>query len=309
MNSPPHRFLWRDRRFRQLFGQAAVLILIALALAILGTNLTQNLRQLGIQLGFDFLRSQAGFSIGDHVVPYQSSNSYAQALFVGLVNSLRVIGAGIVLATVVGVTVGIARLSTNGLAKLLALIYVETLRNTPLLLHLFFWYFVVFFSLPPIATPITWFGFITLSKSGINLGNLTLSSEFSALMLGLSFYTSTFIAEVVRGGVQAVPRGQWEAARSLGLKPGQMMRLVIFPQALRAIVPSLANQYLNLAKNSSLAVSVGYPDLYAVSSTTFNQTGRAVEVMLLICTTYLLISLFIALLMNLYNRTVQVVER
>jgi general L-amino acid transport system permease protein len=309
MNSSNQPIFWRDRRFRQLVGQAAVVILIALALGLLGTNLTQNLRQLGIQLGFDFLRSQAGFSIGDHVVPYQPADSYGQALFVGLVNSLRVIAIGIGLATLVGITVGLARLSTNGLAKLLALIYVETLRNTPLLLHLFFWYFAVFFSLPPTDTPISWLGLISFSKSGISLGNLALSSEFSAILLGLSFYTSTFIAEIVRGGVQSVPKGQWEAAQAIGLNPTQMMRLVIFPQALRAIVPSLANQYLNLAKNSSLAVAVGYPDLYAVSSTTFNQTGRAVEVMLLICATYLLISLVISLLMNLYNRTVQVVER
>ena len=309
MNSPPSPPFWRDRRFRQLVGQAAVVLLITFAFGILGTNLIQNLQRLGIQLGFDFLRSQAGFSIGDHVVPYQPADSYAQALFVGLVNSLRVIAIGIGLATLLGVIIGLARLSTNGLAKLLALIYVETLRNTPLLLHLFFWYFAVFFSLPPVDTPIVWLGLIAFSKSGINLGNLALSSEFSAILLGLSFYTSTFIAEIVRGGVQSVPKGQWEAAQAIGLKPGQMMRLVIFPQALRAIVPSLANQYLNLAKNSSLAVAVGYPDLYAVSSTTFNQTGRAVEVMLLICLTYLLISLFISLLMNLYNCTVQVVER
>jgi general L-amino acid transport system permease protein len=309
MHPSPLPAFWRDRRFRQLVGQAIVFLLIALAFGLLGTNLIQNLRQIGIQLGFDFLRSQAGFSIGDHIVPYQPADNYGQALFVGLVNSLCVIATGIGLATLVGVTVGLARLSTNGLAKLLALIYVETLRNTPLLLHLFFWYFVVFFSLPPTDTPITWLGLVAFSKSGISCGGLALSSEFSAITLGLSFYTATFIAEIVRSGVQSVPKGQWEAAQAIGLQPAQMMRLVIFPQALRAIVPSLANQYLNLAKNSSLAIAVGYPDLYAVSSTTFNQTGRAVEVMLLICVTYLLISLFISLLMNVYNRTVQVIER
>ena len=129
------------------------------------------------------------------------------------------------------------------------------------------------------------------------------------MLAGLTIYTGTFIAEIVRGGIQSVPRGQWEAARSLGLKPGLLMRLVIFPQALRAILPPLSNQYLNLAKNSSLAIAVGYPDLYAIASTTFNQTGRAVEVMILICATYLTICLVISLLMNMYNRSVQLVER
>lgn len=140
-------------------------------------------------------------------------------------------------------------------------------------------------------------------------GGLSLSSEFSAILLGLSIYTGTFIAEVVRGGIQSVPKGQWEAARSLGLQPGPTLRLVILPQALRTIIPPLANQYLNLAKNSSLAIAVGFPDLYAIASTTFNQTGRAVEVMILISLTYLSISLIISLLLNLYNRSVQLVER
>lgn len=302
--------LWRDIRFWRFVGQAIAVVLVVLLFAYLVTNLTRNLRQLGIQFGFNFLRSQAGFGIGDHPIPYEPSDSYIQALLVGLVNSLRVVVAGIVLATIVGVTVGIARLSDNWLVRNLALIYVETLRNTPLLLQLFFWYFAVFFSLPAPENPVSWLGLVSFSKSGIGLpAGLRFSSEFSALLLGLAIYTATFIAEVVRGGIQSVPKGQWEAARSLGLKPGIVMRRVIMPQALRTIVPPLANQYLNLAKNSSLAIAVGYPDLYAIASTTFNQTGRAVEVMILICATYLTISLLISGLMNFYNRSVQLVER
>ncbi len=289
-------------------GQAIAVVLVVLLLFYLLGNLNRNLQQLGIRFGFGFLNSQAGFTIGDSPIPYQPADSYSCALLVGLLNSLRVILAGMVLATVVGVTAGIARLSDNWLVRHLALVYVETLRNTPLLLQLFFWYFAVFFSLPTADNPVTWLGF-AFSKSGISFGGLALSSEFSALLLGLAIYTGTFIAEIVRGGIQSVPKGQWEAAQSLGLKPFSTLQLIILPQALRAIIPPLANQYLNLAKNSSLAIAIGYSDLYAIASTTFNQTGRAVEVMILICTTYLTISLIISLLMNFYNRSVQLVER
>lgn len=301
--------LWRNVQFWRFAGQVIAVIVVLSLLGFLWANLNRNLTQLGIRPSFGFLQSQAGFAIGESLIPYQSSDTYGRALLVGLLNSLLVIGIGIVLATLVGITAGIARLSSNWLVRKLALVYVEVLRNTPLLLQLFFWYFAVFFSLPQAGDPLRSLGF-SFSKSGITLpGGLQLSSEFSALLLGLAIYTGTFIAEIVRGGIQSVPQGQWEAARSLGLQPAQIMRLVIFPQALRAIVPPLGNQYLNLAKNSSLAIAVGFPDLYAVSSTTFNQTGRAVEVMLLISATYLTISLLISLLLNLYNRRVQLVER
>ena len=301
--------LWRNVRFWRFAGQAIAVILVLSLLGFLWANLTRNLAQLGIRPGFQFLQSQAGFAIGESLIPFQSSDSYARALLVGLVNSLFVIVLGIVLATAIGVTVGIARRSPNWLVRNLALVYVEVLRNTPLLLQLFFWYFAVFLSLPKPDNALQWLGF-RFSNGGITLpGGLHLSPEFSALLLGLAIYTATFIAEIVRGGIQSVPKGQWEAAKSLGFKSGQMMRLIIFPQALRAIVPPLGNQYLNLAKNSSLAIAVGYPDLYAVASTTFNQTGRAVEIMLLISVTYLSISLVISLLLNLYNRRVQLVER
>jgi len=299
---------WRTDRFWRFAGQAIAVVLIVSALAFLGTNLDRNLRQLGIRVGFGFLRSQAGFTIGETPVGYEPSDNYSQALLIGLLNSLKVIITGIIAATIVGVTAGIARLSNNWLVRHLALIYVEGLRNTPLLLQLFFWYFAVFLSLPTPENAIS-LGLINFSNRGVGLFGTLLSPEFSALLAGLTLYTGTFIAEIVRGGIQSVPKGQWEAARSLVLKPGLVMRLVILPQALRAIIPSLSNQYLNLAKNSSLALAVGYPDLYAISSTTFNQTGRAVEVMVLICATYLTISLSISLSMNLYNRSVQLIER
>lgn len=377
--------LWRDTRFWWIVGQVLVVLLTAIAIAIFWSNLSRNLQQLGIQFGFGFLKSQAAFDIGETPISYGPADNYTRALQVGLVNSLRVTVFGIVLATIVGVTAGIARLSDNWLVRQIAVVYVETLRNTPLLLQLFFWYFAVFLGLPRLPAYIQLPGPIYLTQQtvalpwvqltrdtdtwlwmlGANLllvwawhrwdrraaapavplllklftltltvaialillenklfgwdapqiiagrieGGLKLSPEFAALLVGLSLYTATFIAEIVRGGVQSVPQGQWEAARALGLKPGYILRLIIFPQALRSIVPSLGNQYLNLAKNSSLAIAIGYPDLYAVASTTYNQTGRAVEVMVLISITYLSISLVISSLINWYNRTVQLVER
>lgn len=301
--------LWRDHRFWRI-GAQVIAVFLALAIAtLLWSNLQRNLQQLGIQLGFDFLRQQASFDIGETLIAYKPSDTYSRALWVGLINSLRVAVLGIVLTTIVGVSVGIARLSDNWLVRHLAAIYVEVLRNTPLLLQLLFWYFAVFLSFPKVENKISLWGLIKISQNGIEFPWFTLSPEFSTLLAGLTFYTGAFIAEIVRGGIQSVPKGQWEAARSLGLKPGLVMRLVIFPQALRVIIPPLTSQYLNLTKNSSLAIAIGYPDIYFVASTTFNQTGRAPEVMLLIMLTYLTLSLTISLSMNLFNRTVQIRER
>jgi len=301
---------WRDSRFWRIAGQCVVLFFLALAGWVLFANLTRNLRQLGMPFGFNFLGSQASFGIGEQSIAYHPSDSYRYALLVGLLNSLKVMVAGVMLATGVGFTVGIARLSDNWLVRQLALVYVEVFRNTPLLLQLFFWYFAVFLGLPPLEHSIQWFGIISLSQQGIGLlGRVTFSPEFSALLLGLTLYTAAFIAEIVRAGIQSVPKGQQEAAQALGLRPSQVMRLVIVPQALRVIVPPLTSQYLNLAKNTSLAIAVGYADVYFVASATFNQTGRAVEVMLLLMAIYLAISLAIALGMNAYNRSIRLVER
>ncbi|CDN10801.1 Glutamate Aspartate transport system permease protein GltJ (TC 3.A.1.3.4) [Richelia intracellularis] len=222
---------------------------------------------------------------------------------------MRIAIAGIILTTIVGIGAGIARLSDNWLVRNLSLVYVEIFRNTPLLLQLLFWYSAVFLGLPKVENKLSLGNLIYLSQASIEFPWFTLAPEFSALLLGLIFYTGSFIAEIVRGGIQSVPKGQWEASVSLGLKPSLTMRLVVFPQALRVIIPPLTSQYLNLTKNSSLAIAIGYPDIYFVASTTFNQTGRAVEVMLLIMLTYLTISLITSVSMNIFNRTVQIKER
>ncbi|BAT51438.1 amino acid ABC transporter, permease protein [Nostoc sp. NIES-3756] len=305
-DKPP---LWRDSRFWNIAGQLTALFLAALVVTVLVSNLNRNLQQLGIQFGFDFLKQQASFDIGETLIAYKPTDTYSLALLVGLINALRVAITGIILTTIVGVLAGVARLSDNWLVRNISLVYVEIFRNTPLLLQLLFWYFAVFLGFPKADNKISLWGLIGLSQNGIELPWFTLSPEFSALLLGLTFYTGAFIAEIVRGGIGSVSKGQWEAARSLGLKPGLIMRLVIFPQALRVIIPPLTSQYLNLTKNSSLAIAIGYPDIYFVASTTFNQTGRAVEVMLLLMLTYLALSLTISLIMNAFNRTVQIKER
>jgi general L-amino acid transport system permease protein len=382
--------LWHHPQFWPWATQGLVLLCVVVLLVYFGTNLAANLQQKQLSFGFDFLQSQAGFNIGESLIAYQPTNSYLQALVVGLVNTLRIVALGLVFATLVGVGVGIARLSDNWLVRQLGTIYVETLRNTPLLLQLVFWYFAVFVSGPPFERRFHLLGEISFSQRGLLLpdflprlsimtwliclgigvalarwvwrlqqrrrlergeptkawfmaavtltfwgcmawvltrefpfnlewptvqnnttikAGLLLTPEYAALLLGLTFYTAAFIAEIVRGGILAVPQGQWEAARSLGLNPNLTMRLVVLPQALRVIVPPLTSQYLNLAKNSSLAIAVGYPDLYSVSSTTYNQTGRAIEVILLMMATYLVMSLLISLVMNVYNRRIQIVER
>jgi general L-amino acid transport system permease protein len=306
-NSKPP--IWRDKRFWNIAGQFIAVFIVAVVVTILWGNLNRNLQQLGIQFGFDFLKQQASFDIGEMLISYKPTDSYSRALWVGLINSLRIAVAGIFLTTIVGISAGIARLSDNWLVRNIAIVYVEIFRNTPLLLQLLFWYFAVFLGFPKTENKISLWEFVGLSQNGLELPWFTLSPEFSALLLGLTFYTGAFIAEIVRGGIQSVPKGQWEAARSLGLKSGLVMRLVIFPQALRVIIPPLTSQYLNLTKNSSLAIAIGYPDVYFVASTTFNQTGRAVEVMLMIILTYLTLSLTISLIMNLFNRTVQIQER
>ncbi|WP_445635569.1 Permease protein of amino acid ABC transporter [Nostoc sp. DSM 114161] len=298
-----------DYRFWRIIGQFFAVFLTAVVILMLWENLNRNLQQLGIQFGFGFLNQQGSFDIGETAISYKPTDTYSRALWVGLINSLRVAIAGIFLTTIVGIAAGIARFSDNWLVRKIALVYVEIFRNTPLLLQLLFWYFAVFLSFPKTENKISLWGFISLSQSGLELPWFTLSPEFSALLLGLTFYTGAFIAEIVRGGIRSVPQGQWEAARSLGLKPGLVMRLVIFPQALRVIIPPLTSQYLNLTKNSSLAIAIGYPDIYFVGSATFNQTGRAVEVILIIMLTYLILSLSISLIMNLFNRSVQIKER
>jgi general L-amino acid transport system permease protein len=327
-NPAPTTPWWRDRRVIPWLVQGAVALIVLVVVAFLLSNLVRNLTAAGLLLSWSWLGTPAGFDIAETLLPFDASMPYWRGLVAGLVNTLRVVLAGLIASTLLGALVGMATFSSNGLLRRLSGVYVEVLRNIPLLLQLVFWYFVVFLSLPNGTAAIQLPG-IVLAKSGLYLAGfgeglrwtlphldhgvwqapLRFSVEFGALLTGLTIYTAAFIAEIVRGGVDAVPRGQWEAASSLGLRWWPTMRQVVLPQALRVIVPGLNTQYISLAKNSSLAVAVGYTDLYSVAETTLNQTGRAVEVILLLLGSYLVLDLIISMLMNGLNRLVQIRER
>ncbi len=378
---------WRDERVLQILSQIVFLGLLVAAGYYLYHNMMTALAQRGLLPSFHWLKLTAGFDIGEHLIPYSRSSTYGRALVVGILNTLLVSFLGIIFATLLGIVVGVARLSGNWLLSRLAAFYVEALRNIPLLVLLVFWYTGIFLKFPRtkdaivlpgpiylsnrgvaipwgiptetfrtylwvllfaviVAAIVAWqlilvgkrtgrpplvtlwtfltfmviavIGFIVLKPlqwtfpelKGFNtVGGYNLTPEFSALLSGLVIYTSAYIGEVVRSGIQSVPKGQYEAARALGLDGFQTLRLIIFPQALRVIVPPLTSQYLNLTKNSSLAVFIGYPDLYSVSGTIHNQTGRAVEVTLLMMAVYLSFSLITSLFMNWYNRKIRFVER
>ena len=310
---------WRDNRKLGWLIQLVAGLFLLLAIALLLGNLERNLARAGLRLTLGWLNQPAGFDIAETLLPYRASDSYGRALLAGFVNTLRVVVSGLVLATALGVAVGAASFSGNPLLRSVTRIYVELVRNIPLLLQLVFWYFAVFLSLPSADQALQLPG-IQLAKSGIYLfgadlvngelvGGLRLSLELAALLTGLVIYSAAFIAEVVRGGIASVPLGQWEAAKSLGLKPLQILRLVVLPQALRVIIPGLNSQYISLAKNSSLAVAIGYPDLYAVAETTLNQTGRGIEVFLLLLVVYLMLDLVISVVMNAIDRLVRLQER
>ena len=290
-------------RSKRLWLQVIILLGLLTVMGILINNLAVNLIRTGLGLSFDWLWRPAGFALSEHPLTYQPSASTAWALLLGWLNSLRVIVAGIVLATLLGVTTGAARRSLNPLLRQLAALYVGSIRQIPLLLQLLFWYFVAFLGLP--SEPFAPLGaVIQLSNQGISMLGVRLSVEFAAVLLGLSVFTGASIAEVVRGGLDSVPRGQWEAFRSLGMTEGLGLRRIVLPQALPAILPALSSQYLNLAKNSTLAIAVGYADLYAVSDTTITQTGRAIEGFLLLLLSFLLLNLLINGGMQLLNRAV-----
>jgi general L-amino acid transport system permease protein len=380
---------WRDDRVlkwaAQIASGLAVIVLVWLAVA----NVLSAARQRGLDLGFGFIDDAAGFALGESPIPFDPSMSFGRALWVGLLNTLQVAAVGIVLATLLGVAVALARLSSNWLVNRIAGVYIDIIRNVPLLVQLFFWYFGIFQQLPPVRESLTLPGPVYLSQRGLYLpwpqataqtgpwvatgliglalavvayklllrrqlttgrsshptlaagllliglpligwfalggrpfelsvpvfqrfnfeGGLRLSTEFAALLTGLVIYTGAFTAEVVRAGIQSVPRGQIEAARAVGLTQAQLLRLVVFPQALRVIIPPLISQYLNLTKNSSLAVAIGYPDLFFVGRTIINQAGRAAPVFALVMGVYLALSLFTSAVMNLYNRRVRFLER
>ena len=378
---------WRDTRFLQALAQAIFVILVLLAGRWLIVNLLTSLDERGLDLSFSFFQRTAGFGIGEGL-PFERTDTFWRAYVVGLTNSIRVIVFGLALATVLGILTGIALLSTNWLLRNIFGAYVEVMRNTPLLVQLFFIYFGIILKLPslqdrlilgpfslsnrgfffPRAVPqdgstlwlvltsvalvagiilyrvllrkriltgvetrpglsasllifgiplLSWFLLPGSPYSieypelvGLRVeGGARLTPEFAGILFGLVLYTAAFIADIVRAGILAVPKGQLEAAKASGLTQAQVLRLVILPQAMRVIIPPLTNQYLNLAKNSSLAVGVGFPDLYNISSTIFNQSGQAVQVISLMMATYLLISLLISALMNVLNARLKIPER
>ena len=321
---------WYNPRLRGVIYQAAALIaVIAVGWYLVGNTL-HNLATRGIVSGFGFLERPASFAIGETLAAYSSTDTFARALWIGLLNTLLVSVLGIVLSTVLGTVIGIVRLSPNWLMAKLSTLYVESVRNVPLLLQLFLWYTLIAQGLPGPRQalhllPGVWlsnrglimptFDWATLSFSvphlgGFNFqGGANLSPELAALLFGLTTYTAAFIAEVVRGGILAVPKGQSEAASAIGLSRWQSLWFVILPQALRIIVPPLASQYLNLLKNSSLAVAIGYPDLVSVSNTTINITGQAIEGFAIVMAIFVVISLALSALMNWYNHKVALVVR
>lgn len=378
---------WRDTRFLQALAQAIFVVLVLLAGRWLIVNLLTSLDERGLDLGFQFFQRTAGFGIGEGL-PFERTDSFWRAYVVGFVNSIRVIAFGLALATVLGILTGIALLSSNWLLRNLVSAYVEVMRNTPLLVQLFFIYFGIILKLPSLQDRLV-VGPFSLSNRGFYLpravpqdgstlwlaltgaalvggislyrvllqrrirtgaetrpglkasllifgvpllvwlllpgspysieypelvglrieGGARLTPEFAGILFGLVLYTAAFIADIVRAGILAVPKGQLEAAKASGLTQAQVLRLVILPQAMRVIIPPLTNQYLNLAKNSSLAVGVGFPDLYNVSSTIFNQSGQAVQVISLMMITYLLLSLLISAVMNALNARLKIPER
>lgn len=379
---------WRDAEKRAIVIQIIALFMVGGVSYYLFSNTQANLARQSIATGFGFLGKEASFEIGESLIRYSASDSYARALLVGVLNTLQVAFIGIVLTTILGSFVGVARLSTNWLLSKAAAAFIEVMQNIPVLLQLFFWYAIFYESFPPprqALTPINgivlcnrgfifaipeahsaypamgwmflatliggWFmnrwghkrqeltgqalpaGRITLalaiilplliwvlygSPTAMNMpvlrgfnfqGGLTLSPEFMALLLGLVLYTSAFVAEIVRAGIQSINRGQIEAAKAIGLRSGQVLQLVIFPQALRVIIPPLTSQMLNLTKNSSLAVAIGYADFVAVANTTINQTGQAIEGVAMIMVVYLVFSLSTSLFMNWYNKHMALVER
>ena len=319
---------WRDRRLLPWLVQAGVGLVVLLLIAFLLGNLVRNLTAAGLLLSWRWLGQPAGFDLSETLLPFNAELPYWRALLAGLVNTLRAVVCGLVGATLLGLLAGMASFSSNGLLRSLARLYVELVRNIPLLVQLVFWYFVVFLSLPNGQAALQIPG-VVLAKSGLYVAGfshglhwtlpqlvngvwqapLRLTVEFGALLTGLIIYSGAFIAEVMRGGIAAIPKGQWEAAASLGISWFSTFRHIILPQALRVIVPGLNTQYISLAKNSSLAVAVGYTDLYSVAETTLNQTGRAVEVYLLLLAAYLSLDLLISVIMNWLNQRVQIRER
>ena len=381
--------IWNDPHYRALFFQIILIIGLGGFLYYIVNNTLSNMESRGISTGFAFLSERSGFDILQSLIPFSADSTYGRTFIVGLLNTILITVLGVVVATILGFIVGVARLSKNWLIAKIATVYIETFRNIPLLIQIFFWYFVVLRAMPstrdsmsfmdsfflnvrgmyaPYPIPGEGFDFtlialaigiiaafvvrawakkrqnatgqqfptfwtalglifglplIVFLLSGSPLtwdipelkrfnfqGGIRIIPELLALLIALSIYTAAFIAEIVRSGILAVSKGQTEAALSLGLQPNQNLRLVVIPQAMRVIIPPMTSQYLNLAKNSSLATAIGYPDIVSVfMGTTLNQTGQAVEIIAMTMAVYLTISLTISLFMNWYNAKMALVER
>lgn len=375
--------------FRSIAFQAIAIFALVFFVFTIVNNALTNLESRGIATGFDFLDQSAGFGISQSLISYTETDTYGRTFVVGLLNTALVSFLGIILATILGFSLGVARLSSNWLVSRIAAVYIETFRNIPLLLQIFFWYFAVLQALPSPRQSISFGEAVFLNVRGLSIpapifeqgaglilatfiigvgltisvaiwaknrqkltgqvtpvylyviglcfvlplvvyfitgmpisadypelkgfnfrGGISIIPELGALLIALSIYTAAFIAEIVRSGINAVSHGQTEAAMSLGLPRTRTLKLIIIPQALRIIIPPLTSQYLNLTKNSSLAMAIGYPDLVAVfAGTTLNQTGQAIEIVAMTMGVYLSLSILTSVLMNLYNRKVSLVER
>ena len=384
----PRPAFYNNPTVRSIFYQVVAVVVVLGAGAFLVHNTIENLARLGVATGFGFLGRPAGFGISQSFIPYAPINSFGRAFLVGLINTAYVALVGIILATLIGFVLGVARLSRNWLLSHLAAAYVEVIRNIPVLLQLIFIYKVVLGTLPNPSNNLSLFNVFFLSNRGMfvprpvfgqgaslffgsilvaivlafavarwararreatgrslptvwivlallvgipaigfiaagapltfdvpsmgkfrTTGGLTLLPEFVAIVLGLSLYTASYIAEIVRAGILSVNKGQTEAAMALGLSPSRTLRLVVIPQALRVITPPLASQYLNLTKNSSLGIAIGYPDFFNIAGTINNQTGQAVEVIAITMAVYLALSLLTSAFMNWYNSKIALVER
>lgn len=314
----------RSRRARAVAWQIVLVVAIAAAVWFLGHNLAGNLAARDIPTGFGFLLNPASFDIGESLIAYAPTDSYLRALLAGLVNTAKVSLVAMVGCTLLGTAIALLRMSPSWLGRQLGAVYIDIFRNTPLLLQLFFWHTVITRLLPAPRQAIELAPGFFLSNRGLVFpvlefvdglrlsvpvlggfnfeGGAEVSPEFVALAGGLIFYTASFVAEVVRAGIQSVPAGQREAGTALGLGRMQVLFLIVLPQAMRVITPLMANQFLNLVKNSTLAVAIGYPDLTSIVNTTINQSGHAIEGVAIIMAAYLTISLAIAGATNLYNR-------
>jgi general L-amino acid transport system permease protein len=331
MNTPPSPAAPPPRPARPLAAlalQAALVLALCGLLWWLARHATEALRARGVHSGFDFLRDAAGIPISEGWPEYAPELPFWRAFLTGAGNTVRAALPAGALAVLLGLLLGVGRLAPHRLMSGLCALYVHTVRNVPLLLQLLMLAFAISALLPEATAPLRLLPGVWLSQAGLTLpwpvhdagagwalqwpepgnfgvtGGAALSPEYVAIVTALTLYSAAFIAEIVRAGIQAVPEGQWLAARALGLTPAQQMRLIVLPQAQRVIVPALANQLLSLTKNSSLAVAVGYPELMSVANMTIGSTGRAFECIAIVMAVYLALSLAIAALMNVYNRRV-----